>query len=123
VTGGPAARSGEPDPGWVERVADLWDGWAIDEDGVIRTLYLAGDLQPLNSASRRALATPVLTYLDPLLDVVAAARRAAGARPGFDSVRALLVLDEALAELDRYLGPPATEAEWPAPDYEQPPLL
>jgi len=123
VTGRPAARRGEPDPGWVERLADLWDGWAIGEDGVVRTVYLAGGHQPLSSVSRRALAAQVLAYLEPLLDVVAAARDAAAARPGFESVRTMLVLDEALAELDRYLGPSVAEADWPTPEYEQPPLL
>ena len=118
-----AARSGEPDPTWVERLAELWDGWAIDDDAVIRTLYLAGDHQPLGPASRRALASEVVVFLEPLFDAIAAARLAAAARPGFDSVRAMLVLDEALAELDRHLGPPAPAAERPAPGSEQPPLL
>jgi hypothetical protein len=117
------ARPSEPDPTWVERVAELWDGWAIGDDAVIRTLYLAGDHQPLGTASRRALATEVVVFLEPLLDALAAARLAAAARPGFDSVRAMLMLDEALAELDRYLGPPATAGDWSAPGYEQPPLL
>jgi len=104
-------------------VAEVWDGWAIGDDGVVRTLYLAGDHQPLGSVSRRALASAVVAQLEPLLDVVAAARDAAIARPGLDSVRAMLVLDEALAELERYLGPSLTGSDWTPPDYEQPPLL
>jgi len=123
VTGRAAARPGEPDPTWVERVAELWDGLAIADDGVVRTLYLAGGHQPLSSVNRRALASAVVAHLEPLFDVVAAARGAAAARPGLDSVRAMLVLDEALAELERYLGPSVTGSDWTAPDYEQPPLL
>jgi len=123
VTGRASPRPGELDPTWVERLADVWDGWAVGEDGVVRTLYLAGDHQPLSSVSRRTLATQALGYLEPLLDVIAVAREVALARPGLESVRAMLRLDEALADLDRYLGPPPDDDDWVAPDYEQPPLL